>query len=643
MSVQEWNWSTSNYTGLHPAEVEQNVRTWEAPNHDVYITNAHDLDYTWQEREGESPQIIFPKLKFRASAAQVQAAYTALTGQGLPEDFNQRVWNDIVDKIVELQTEWEVMGQSRLCYEYEDGLGIHAPWREVKMDGSAYISSANPGYVDMEDYEAQTWGIQEGNQHYNLGRTLRANKFKLCVSAFVTLPKNWIWAWEQDLAEIKPGQYAYGRYILDLVRAINHWCGQSKLVFSPFINLEVNEQFLANPFLADAIPIICSIKTPLTITTGIRLDDSCPTTVFMARSFSISPTLRLSDSVPITMNPLFFHLEMDDVRVLLSGLIDVSVTVQVETLAVAITIREGESINRYVLMDCREFFSMQALSTLIASLPTPEITLPIGQTFGISLTPNVGTSQGLTLTRNGIPIESNIVVDVENMETIFLPRIDIPLQNVYNSVVEVAPSTRLGSQGSAQIITTAAHTLMYATALPKHTSTTLRVQALSTMIQAETKAMSQHTEVSLIGSHNDLVYAISLPQNVQENIRVIPITTLFGGHGASLQSHTVAYTISVVDLETERRIVPLNAENYLHTNNSTTLDHQVRIQLSVNASTTVSSATRMSAQIRADFNVAAMVELISSTALEQEHLGNKFITADNYTFTTCNNEIFYVQ
>jgi hypothetical protein len=215
MAVSKWLWTHANPSTIHTASVDQ-------PHNDVH--RHWYTDYT-----NTNGSIKWPPILFQADDAQVQAAHIALYLKGQPSEFDQRVWNDIVDKIVELQIDWEVPESQRLNRADTDWPNHNC--YEVRNNWSPYISSADPGYVTTNP-KSQYY---EGNHplHYNIGRTLRAWKFNLCVNAFITLPSTWEWLWETDGNKIEKGTKAYGRYIIELTRAINHWCDQVKLEISP--------------------------------------------------------------------------------------------------------------------------------------------------------------------------------------------------------------------------------------------------------------------------------------------------------------------------------------------------------------------------------------------------------------------------
>lgn len=216
MNVSPWNWNTTNISPVHPSvnQIPQKV-----------VTGHEELnDYHWVEGE-YSQERAFPPIKLHASAAQVQAAYTALTTQGLPANFAQEVWNDIVDKIAEVQTAFGIPEKDRL--HNQDN-------QQVQNPKSAYISSETPGYVSSLPY-----GYEK--DHQNLGSALYAYKFNVLVNAFVALPANWVWPWETDGVEIVAGAPVKGSYIIALTQAINYWINQPQstfavtLILKPFI------------------------------------------------------------------------------------------------------------------------------------------------------------------------------------------------------------------------------------------------------------------------------------------------------------------------------------------------------------------------------------------------------------------------
>ena len=201
MNVSPWNWNTANISPVHPSvnQISQRV-----------VEGHEDLnDYHWVE-DGYVYERSYPPIKLHATAAQVQAAYAALSNQGLPGDFAQEVWNDIVDKIAEVQIAFGIPEKDRLHNQAN---------QQVQNPKSAYISSETPGYVSSFPYGGEA-------DHQNLGHALYAYKFNVLVNAFVALPTSWVWPWETDGVEIEPGAPVKGSYIIALTQAINYWINQ---------------------------------------------------------------------------------------------------------------------------------------------------------------------------------------------------------------------------------------------------------------------------------------------------------------------------------------------------------------------------------------------------------------------------------
>lgn len=222
--AEKWNWEQANPSKYHGASTNQ---TADYKNY---------CDYYMDEDNWE--RVYYPIL-FKADAAQVQAAYAALTGKGAAKNFNQRVWNDLADKIVDIQIS---DGQPRnrtwaSTLKYSDAKTADERsfadrnFLEVKRYTSPYISSADKFYIDVDD-------------HKNYGPRLYAYKFNLLVNALKSLPITWEWEWEKDGVIIEPGQKVMGKYILDLVRAINHYQAQSRLPFGT--NLYIDDTLRLN-------------------------------------------------------------------------------------------------------------------------------------------------------------------------------------------------------------------------------------------------------------------------------------------------------------------------------------------------------------------------------------------------------------
>lgn len=211
MAVSKWNWNTANPSTIHTATVAQ----FTEEGREDYT------DYHWVPDGKYSKERVFPPLYFHATQSQVRAAYDALTGHTKTTNFNQRVWNDLVDKIVELQQDFGISPTEWLNRERSN---------EIQNPISAYISSEEPGYVSKNGYGG-------GEKHKNLGHALYAYKFNLLIDALVTLPATWKWPWEKDGVEIAQGTPVKGSYILALVRAINYWCDQPQARFVATIAL----------------------------------------------------------------------------------------------------------------------------------------------------------------------------------------------------------------------------------------------------------------------------------------------------------------------------------------------------------------------------------------------------------------------
>ena len=240
MAVSKWNWNTANPSTVHIATTAQSTEE----GREGYT------DYHWVPDGEYSQKRVFPPLYFHATQAQVQAAYNALKGYTKTTNFNQRVWNDLVDKVVELQKDFGISPTEWLNRKRSN---------EVQNPISAYISSEEPGYVSKDGYGG-------GEKHKNLGHALYAYKFNLLVNALVTLPATWEWPWEKDGVEIVRGTPVKGSYILALVKAINYWCDQPQAQFIATIALTNLLNLSADMRMADTYHIHATdIPMPLVI------------------------------------------------------------------------------------------------------------------------------------------------------------------------------------------------------------------------------------------------------------------------------------------------------------------------------------------------------------------------------------------
>ena len=259
--TEKWNWEQANPSKYHSASTNQ---------------TAYSKDYCDYYMDEDNWERVYYPILFKADAAQVQATYAALTGKGASKNFNQRVWNDLADKIVDIQIS---DGQPRnrtwaSTLKYSD-VKTADEWSfadrnflEVKRYTSPYISSADKFYIDVDD-------------HKNYGPRLYAYKFNLLVKALKSLPITWKWEWEKDGVIIEPGQKVMGKYILDLVRAINRYQAQERLPFSLSLSAEDELKIEFNRLKMDK-SIILEPRT-------------------LSEDLYIEPNLRLSDSILITI------------------------------------------------------------------------------------------------------------------------------------------------------------------------------------------------------------------------------------------------------------------------------------------------------------------------------------------------------
>lgn len=148
-----------------------------------------------------------------ATAAQTQAAYTALTTNGPTRNFSVIVWNDIVNKIIEMRQYW----------------------------GDAEWSAAAPCT------KSQTWMIP--------GERMTANIFN---SAVINMPPIHPWGWEATLGrkDIHQRDVCYGAYFLYLVNGLNHWIDLTPLYIRPSNPFNIQAQIQNNTLVRRALHII---------------------------------------------------------------------------------------------------------------------------------------------------------------------------------------------------------------------------------------------------------------------------------------------------------------------------------------------------------------------------------------------------
>jgi hypothetical protein len=122
-----------------------------------------------------------------ATAAQTRAAYAAITSNGPTRNFNVIVWNDIVNKIIEMRqywgdTDWSIAGATK----------------------------------------SQTWMTPS--------EQMTAKIFNACV---LNMPMIHPWPWEATLGRklILPGDRCYGAYFIYLTDALNHWIEDLRPVY----------------------------------------------------------------------------------------------------------------------------------------------------------------------------------------------------------------------------------------------------------------------------------------------------------------------------------------------------------------------------------------------------------------------------
>ena len=135
-----------------------------------------------------------------ATAAQTQAAYKALTGNGPTRNFSVIVWNDIVDKIIEQRQAWG-----------------DVEWSQVGLS------------------KGQTWMIP--------GERMTAKIFNTAV---MNMPPVHPWRWEETLGrkDIQAGDTCFGAYFIYLTEGLNHWIEDlSPVYINPHVPFNIRLTF----------------------------------------------------------------------------------------------------------------------------------------------------------------------------------------------------------------------------------------------------------------------------------------------------------------------------------------------------------------------------------------------------------------
>ena len=225
-----------------------------------------------------------------ATAAQTQAAYTAITSNGRTRDFSVIVWNDIIDKIIEQRQYW----------------------------GDVAWSMA--GAPLMEAYMAP-------------GDWMTARIFN---SAVLNMPPIHPWGWEATLErkEILKGDRCYGVYFIYLVDGLNHWMDLTPMPFAVYLTLQTSMSH--NVLVRRSLHVINNQN--LVWNYSATVDTKRP--IYTVGSLNFSADIQLNLPLfhtPHIVIPLFYHVSMQNNTSLLPSVnieIDYPVTLDISANAV---------------------------------------------------------------------------------------------------------------------------------------------------------------------------------------------------------------------------------------------------------------------------------------------------------------------
>lgn len=161
--------TTKTYTGLDPSTGYIIVVSWSTSttgmgNYDYYpvTTDSLSVEYwSWTSSNGS------------ATAAQTEAAYDAITGNGITSDFSYKVWNDMVEKVVDI---WHAQG---------------GYWDTTKLSYDQTLMTASDRVLTAARFNSL---------RYNIG---------LNVSTGIT--------------DKSPGDVVRGSYFITLANCLNDW------------------------------------------------------------------------------------------------------------------------------------------------------------------------------------------------------------------------------------------------------------------------------------------------------------------------------------------------------------------------------------------------------------------------------------
>jgi hypothetical protein len=287
INVQKWNWNTENPSQVPTHSTVTELEQWSS---DIYTRSDGHL-----EPAAIGYNVVKAKILLHASQQQVQKAYSALTNHWDTRNFNQRVWNDLVEKVLALQIDWNVPADQRLD---EDALEVER--RSCKRATCAYISNEPVEYISYVQADGKIRTFR------NLQARLWSFKFNLLARALErVLPGNWEWAWEADHVIITSGTEIKGQYILDLVRAINEWCDYEKLYLEG-IELNFQSSGTANVQNSHSLGLQAGFSDSLAISVNADMIDGTAIIYqdIIARLYA-EGTARTAAAAPMRVPPIY--------------------------------------------------------------------------------------------------------------------------------------------------------------------------------------------------------------------------------------------------------------------------------------------------------------------------------------------------
>ena len=289
INVQKWNWNTENPSQVPTHSAVTELEQWSS---DIYTrSDGHLEDAALGQK-----RVVKAKILLHASQEQVQTAYSALTNHWDTRNFNQRVWNDLVEKVLALQIDWGVPPDQ--CLD-EDALEVER--RSCKRATCAYVSNEQVEYLSYIQADGTIRTFR------NLRARLWSFKFNLLARALErVLPGNWEWAWEADHVTITSNTEAKGQYILDLVRAINEWCDCAKLYLEG-IELNFQSSGTANVQNSHSLGLRAGFSDSLAISVNADMIDGAAIIYqdIIARLYA-EGTARTAAAAAMRVPPIYF-------------------------------------------------------------------------------------------------------------------------------------------------------------------------------------------------------------------------------------------------------------------------------------------------------------------------------------------------